>query len=259
MNHGRLRGRIAVVTGASRSIGIGAAICRRLATEGADVFFTYWRPYDATMPWGAEQDFADRLTMELGSMGVRAAGVEIDLALPNAAVNVLDAAESAMGMPSVLVNNAAHSTYTPYTDLDAAALDAHYAVNVRATCLLSVEFARRFRGGAGGRIISMTSGQSRGPMPDELAYIATKGAIEAFTLSLSPAVAPLGITVNAVNPGPVDTGYMSEALRQQLLPKFPFGRMGRPEDAAGVVTFLASDDARWITGQVIHAEGGFRD
>jgi 3-oxoacyl-[acyl-carrier protein] reductase len=259
MNNGRLRGRIAIVTGASRSVGIGAAICRRLAAEGADLFFTYWRPYDATMPWGAEPDFADELTMELGSMGVRAANLEIDLSLPNAPAHVLDAVESAMGMPSVLVNNAAHSTNTPYTELDAAALDAHYAVNVRATCLLSAQFARRFRGGAGGRIISMTSGQSLGPMPDELAYIATKGAIEAFTLSLSPAVARLGITVNAINPGPVDTGYMSEQLRQQLLPKFPFGRMGRPEDAAALVAFLASDDAGWITGQVIHAEGGFRD
>lgn len=294
MTRKKLHGRIAIVTGASRSIGIGAAICRALATEGADVFFTHWRPYDATMPWGAEPDYPETLLAELTAVGVRAANLEVDLSRPDAPARILDAVEAALGHPSILVNNATHSTMTPYTELDAAALDAHYAVNVRATCLLSVEFARRFRGGMSGttrtaaagetattgeavgtgrrggpvgtdrrggpvgRIISLTSGQSLGPMPEELAYVATKGAIEAFTLSLSAAVAPLGITVNAVNPGPTDTGYMSDELRSVLLPRFPFGRIGLPEDAARLVAFLSSDDAAWITGQVIHSEGGFR-
>lgn len=259
MSNGKLQGRVAIVTGASRSIGIGAAICRRLAAEGADIFFTHWRRYDASMPWGAEPDYPEALLAELRALGVRAAHLEVNLSQPTAATQVLDAVDQALGAPSILVNNAAHSTMTPYTELDAAALDDHYAVNVRATCLLSVEFARRFRGKQGGRIISMTSGQSRGPMPDELAYIATKGAIEAFTLSLSAAVAKLGITVNAVNPGPVDTGYMTDELRAALLPKFPCGRIGQPDDPARLIAFLASDDAAWITGQVIHSEGGFRD
>ena len=94
-------------------------------------------------------------------------------------------------------------------------------------------------------------------MPDELAYAASKGAVEAFTVSLSPAVAPLGITVNAVNPGPTDTGWIDPDLARALLPKFPFGRLGAPEDAARLVAWLASDDAAWITGQIINSEGGF--
>lgn len=94
-------------------------------------------------------------------------------------------------------------------------------------------------------------------MPGELAYVATKGAISAFTLSLSAEIAPLGITMNAVNPGPTDTGWMTEEIKQQLLPKFLLGRVGVPEDAARLVAFLASDEAEWITGQVIHSEGGF--
>ncbi|HYF79952.1 MAG TPA: SDR family oxidoreductase [Symbiobacteriaceae bacterium] len=255
----RLTGRIAVVTGVSRSIGIGAAICRQLAADGAHVFFAYWRPYDEVMPWGAEPEFPARFEDELQLLGVRAAGLEVDLSASSAPRQLLDAVDAALGAPSILVNNAAYSTMTPFTELTPANLDAHYAVNVRATCMLSAEFARRFRGGTGGRIISMTSGQSLGPMPDELAYVATKGAVEAFTVSLAPAVAPLGITVNAVNPGPVDTGYMDEKMREALVPKFPFGRVGRPEDAARLVAFLASDDGAWMTGQVLHSEGGFRD
>jgi len=141
--------------------------------------------------------------------------------------------------------------------LNAQMLDAHYAINVRGTLLLSVEFARRFTGKTGGRIINMTSGQSLTPMPEELAYIATKGAIEAFTLTLSAEVASLGITVNAVDPGPTDSGWMTGDVKRELLLHSPQGRIGQPEDAARLVAFLASDAASWITGQVIHSRGGF--
>jgi 3-oxoacyl-[acyl-carrier protein] reductase len=164
-----------------------------------------------------------------------------------------------LGLPAILVNNAAHSTSDGYMNLDAKTLDDHYAVNMRATFLLSVEFARRFRQSStrAGRIINLTSGQALGPMPGELAYAATKGAIAAFTLSLSAELAPLGITVNAVNPGPTDTGWMNEEVRHWILPKFPLGRIGMPEDAARLVAFLASEEAEWITGQVLNSEGGF--
>ncbi len=170
---------------------------------------------------------------------------------------MLDAARQRLGPPTILVNTAAHSTRDGYEQLDAATLDAHYAVNVRAMALLCVEFARAYHGGPGGRIINFSSGQGLGPMPGELAYAATKGAIEAFTRSISVEVAPLGITVNAVNPGPTDTGWMTDDLKDLLLSKFPSGRLGLPEDAARLVAFLASDEAQWITGQVIHSEGGF--
>ena len=127
--------------------------------------------------------------------------------------SLLDAAEERLGRPSILVNTAAYSTRDGFEKLDAETLDAHYAVNVRAMALLSVEFARRYPGGPGGRIVNFSSGQSLGPMPGELAYAATKGAIEAFTRTLAAEVGHKGITVNAVNPGPTDTGWMTEELK----------------------------------------------
>lgn len=253
----KLNGKIAIVTGASRLDGIGASICKALALEGADIFFTSWPTYDKSMPWGIQDDEPAVLQEEIRKSGVRCERLEVDLSRPEAAEAVLDAAEAKIGQPAILVNNACFSTYDGYQALDAAGLDAHYAVNVRATALLSVAFARRFTHGHGGRIINMTSGQSKGAMPGELAYAATKGAVEAFTLTLSAEVAPLGITVNAVNPGPTDSGWMNDEIKKALLPKFPMGRIGKPQDAARLVAFLASEDAEWITGQIIHSEGGF--
>ncbi|MBD0357893.1 MAG: SDR family oxidoreductase [Rubrobacter sp.] len=242
-----LRGRVAVVTGAGRCRGIGAAICKALADEGADIFFTYWK----------EDDEPEGLLEELRRVGVRAETMEVDLSLLESLERLLDMVAERLGPPWVLVNNAAYSSRDGYEALDAATLDAHYAVNLRATALLSVEFARRFGGGSGGRIVNLTSGQSLGPMPGELAYAATKGAIEAFTRTLATEVGQKGITVNAVNPGPTDTGWMADELRRELSGRFPTGRVGEPEDAARLVAFLASEEAAWITGQVIHSEGGF--
>ncbi len=251
------RGKVALVTGASRRRGIGTAICRALAGEGADVFFTHWVPFDRTQPVGGEPGFPAELQEELRGTGVRAESMEIDLSLPDSPERLLDEVAGRVGPPSILVNNAAYSTRDGFENLDAETLDAHYAVNLRATALLSVEFARRFPGGPGGRIINFTSGPSLGPMLQELAYAATKGAIEAFTVTLAAEVGHKGITVNAVDPGPTDTGWMTEELKRELSAKFPAGKVGEPEDAARLVAFLVSDEARWITGQIIHSEGGF--
>lgn len=250
-----LTGRIAIVTGASRRQGIGAAICRALASHGADIFFTHWRSYDRAEGSGLDADGPALLEAELRTLGVRASGLEVDLALPGAYLEVLDTAAERLGTPTILVNNAAHSTSDGYERLDAAALDAHYAVNIRAMALLSTEFARRYPGGPGGRIINLSSGQSIGPMPTELAYAATKGAIEAFTKSLAAGVAAKGITVNAVDPGGTDTGWMTEGFKAAVLAGMAFGRLGQPEDAARLITFLASDAGGWITGQTIHSRG----
>ena len=252
-----LRGRVAVVTGVGRRRGIGSAVCRALAARGAEVALSYWKPYDRGMPWDPDENEPRRLVGELTGAGVRAEAVEVDLSLAGSPGVLLDAVEERLGAPSILVNVAAHSTRDGYEGLDAQTLDAHYAVNVRAMALLSVLFARRYPGGPGGRIVNFSSGQSLGPMEDELAYGMTKGAIEAFTKSLAAGVGHKGITVNAVNPGPTDTGWISQELKRELLPKFPFGRLGRPEDAARLVAFLVGDEAAWITGQTIHSEGGF--
>lgn len=256
MSTTNLQGRVAVVTGASRRQGIGSAICRALAADGADIFFTHWRPYDGTMPCGIDEDGPAALEQELREMGVRCASREVDLSFPEAPIQVLDEVETRLGHPTILVNNASHWTANSYEVLNAAILDAHYAVNIRGTLLLSVEFVRRFSGAAG-RIINLTSGQGTGPMPGELAYVAGKGAIEAFTVSLAAEVASRGITVNAVDPGPTDSGWMTKQDKQTLLPHFPQGHLGQPEDAARLIAFLASDAAQWITGQIIHSTGGF--
>jgi len=254
---GDLRGRVALVTGVGRKRGIGSAVCRALASRGADVAFSYWRDYDRETPGAPEEDEPEALLGELRAIGVGAEGVEVDLSLPDSARLLLDGAEEVLGRPSILVNVAAYSSRNSFEALDARTLDAHYAVNVRAMALLSVEFARRYPGGPGGRIVNFSSGQSLGPMPGELAYVATKGAIEAFTRTLAVEVGPKGITVNAVNPGPTDTGWMTEELEQELIHKFPLGRIGQPGDVARLVAFLASEEAAWITGQIIHSEGGF--
>ena len=250
-----LTGRVAIVTGASRRQGIGAAVCRMLASHGADILFTHWQSYDAAQPYGDDPDGPAALQDELRSLAVRAEGVAVDLANPTAPGRVLDAAEERLGPPMILVNNAAHSVNDDYRTLDATSLDAHYAVNVRATVLLSVGFARRYRGGPGGRIISLSSGQGVGPMPAELSYATTKGAIEAFTASLAPDVAALGITVNAIDPGATDSGWMTDDLKAQLRNDLGFGRIGLPADAARLILFLASDAGGWITGQTIHSRG----
>jgi 3-oxoacyl-[acyl-carrier protein] reductase len=252
-----LRGRVALVTGVGRRRGIGYAVCRALASRGADVVLSYWKAYDREMPWASDEDAPEALLGELRAAGVRAEGVEIDLSLPNSARLLLDVAQERLGRPSILVNTAAYSTRDGFEVLDAEALDIHYAVNLRAMALLSVGFARRYPGGPGGRIVNFSSGQALGPMPGELAYIATKGAIEAFTLTLAAEVGHKGITVNAINPGATDTGWMTEEMKREIVTKSPSGRIGQPEDAANLVAFLAGDEGAWITGQVIHSEGGF--
>jgi 3-oxoacyl-[acyl-carrier protein] reductase len=251
-----LRGRIAVVTGASRPQGIGASICRALAGQGCNVFFTCYPPYDRQMyPEDPDASGAQLLAEELRRCGVLAEYIEADLAQPDCAERILSNAEERFGNPSILVNNAAYSLRDGFEKLDARGLDAHYAVNVRAAALLSVEFARRFSGKSGGRILFLTSGQDLGPMPGELAYVASKGAITAFMRSLAKEVGSKGITVNALDPGPTETGWMSEDVKTSLIRQSAAGRLGRPEDAARLIVFLASAAAEWISGEVIHARG----
>ncbi|RIX52143.1 SDR family oxidoreductase [Paenibacillus nanensis] len=263
----RLQGKVAIVTGASRPGGIGAAICRAFAAEGASLFFTHLYEYDKNnYPNDADASWPDLFAEELRKWGGKVEHMKLDLALPGSGAILLDEARKTVGFPTILVNNATYSVDADFRQLTEALIDAHCAVNMRGTFMLAAEFARMIEaeqtGNAstfnkGGRIINLTSGQGKGPMPGNLAYAATKGAISVFTESLAAELAPLRITVNAVDPGPTDSGWMSEGIKEALLPHFPMGRVGLPEDAARLITFLASDDSEWITGEIIHSRGGF--
>lgn len=252
--------KVALVTGASREVGIGAAIARELARNGADVFITFFRPYDRETGLAGSLDETQMLLRELQQMGCRADGLEIDLSNSDAPHQLFDCVEASLGPANILVNNATYSMHDGIEHLDADGLDKHYAVNVRAMALLCAEFVRRYKRAmledAYGRIINLSSGQSLGPMPGELAYAATKGAVEAFTVSLSAEVGSLGITVNAVDPGITDTGWIPPDLRAKWEAEGPLGRIGAPQDAARLIRFLASAESGWITGQIIHSRGG---
>ena len=254
----QIRGKIVVITGVSRLKGIGAAICKVLAENGYHIFFTYWTAYDQKMPWGINLDEPMKLKEELLKTGVKVSCIELDLTKNDAPEQLIKEVTEQLGYPDILINNATYSTNNDYSSLTVEELDKHYMVNVRATTLLSIKFAQNYKKKSGGRIVNITSGQFQGPMPGELAYATTKGAVDALTITLSAELAPLGITVNAINPGPTDTGWMTEKIKSELTPMFPFGRLGEPRDVAKIIKFLVSDDADWITGQIIHSEGGFK-
>ena len=258
-----LRGRAAVVTGVSRRAGIGYAVARRLAALGASLFLHHYAPHDRDQPWGGDPGGTEAVVAGVRSaLAVADAGVhhaELDLALPDAPARLIEAAAGALGHLDILVCNHARSGGDgPLGTLDAGLLDGHWAVNTRATILLTQAFAARHDGRPGGRVIFMTSGQDLGPMTGEVAYAASKGALASVTKTLADQLADQEITLNTVNPGPVDTGYAPPEVFQAVRRHFPRQRWGVPDDPARLIAWLVSDEAAWVTGQVINSEGGFR-
>lgn len=255
---GILNGKIAIVTGASRSQGIGSAVCLMLAEAGADIFFTHWSDYDKNEGIGAEEDYPNVLRNKIRELGVRCYHMEADLSESEAPTKILNCTEETLGTASVLINNATYHKSVDFRTLNAEILDRHYQINNSGTILLSTEFAKRFEvafpGKRGGRIINFVS---KGPDPNNLAYIASKGMLIAITEPLSVGLAPIGITVNSIDPGPTDSGWIDKETKDSLSKFFPTGRVGQPEDAAKLIRFLASDESGWITGQVIKSEGGY--
>jgi 3-oxoacyl-[acyl-carrier protein] reductase len=251
---GSLDGRVALVTGVSRRQGIGYAIASRLAGLGADLFVQHHVAHDASQPWGA-----DSIEAVIDGIDGRVEHLGLDLTAPDAPDQLVAAAVEVYGRVDVLVcNHALSGSDGPLGELDAAMLDRHYAVNTRSSILLAQAFARQHDGAPGGRVVFMTSGQNLGPMPSEVAYAASKGALVGIMPTLSHHLIRQGITVNAVNPGPTDTGYASAQTHEWVRERMPLGRWGQPDDAARLVSWLCTDDAGWITGQVINSEGGFR-
>lgn len=252
-----IQNRIALVTGVTRLRGIGKAICTELAKQGNDIFFTYWRDYDRTMPWGVKDNEADLIQEEIKSIGVKCEKIELDLSKEESVELLFNRVEEQFGNLSILVNNAAYSTQTDIDNLTSIELDKHYFVNLRGTILLSLEFIRRFKIGQYGRIINLTTGQSLGAMGKEIAYAVTKAAVESFTRNIQHEIASKNITINTVNPGMTDTGWMDDNIKDNYIKLCPKGRFGQPSDAANLIAFLASKEADWISGQIIHSEGGF--
>ncbi|MFG1718160.1 SDR family oxidoreductase [Micromonospora chalcea] len=244
---------VALVTGAGRSAGIAASVVLTLAQTGWDVGFTYWTPYDERMPWGADPEAMTQLSSQAAKHGARTAAVEADLADPHATAGIFEAVERELGAVSALVLAHCESVSSGLLDTSIESFDRHFAVNTRASWLLIREYAQRFHGPHGtGRIISLTSDATVGNLP----YGASKGALDRITLAAAQELAHLGVTANAIDPGPTDTGWMTTETKDAVLRATPLGRLGRPQDCANLVAFLCSPDGGWINGQLLNSDGG---
>lgn len=249
--------RVALVTGVSRNQGIGAAIANELARKGIDLLLTGWSPHDASQPWGEDPGAVEAILGKARELGVRAEYVEADLSDPTVPAELMQEAVSRLGRVDVLVANHARSDSTDVLTTSAEELDAQWAVNVRSTLLLIQAMAKQSEKPRSGRVVLLTSGQHLGPMTGEIGYVATKGALHQLTSTLAAELAPFATTVNAVNPGPTATGWASDDVYEAVRKRNPRGRWGTPEDAARLISWLVSDEAEWVTGQVINSDGGF--
>ncbi len=245
----RLSGKVALVTGGSR--GIGAAIARRLAADGAKVVVNYAR----------SEGPADEVVRAIEGTGGEARAVRADLGDPAQVRPLFEATIAAFGRLDILVNNAGVFAMRPLTEVDLAHYSGMFDVNVRGPLLASAEAARRFPP-EGGRIVNISSQVVRAAIAGGSVYSATKAALESMTRVHATELGPKGVTVNAVAPGTTDTEMLREGLpeeaRKMMVGNTAMGRLGTPEDIADVVAFLASDDARWVTGQCIDVSGGLR-
>jgi len=267
-----LQGRVALVTGANH--GIGAATARALAAAGCAVFIQFLRVRPPDAP-GTEQRMQDasQVIDEIRRSGGRVASWETDLAVAANVPQLLDRAEAAFGRVEIVVNNAAvseHDTFDPRPDardwagrvtppLTADSHDRHFALNARAVALIMAEYARRHvASGAGwGRVINVSTGGSAS-FPGEVSYGASKYAVESYSRAAAWELGRFGITVNIVSPGPTDTGWITPEMVEGIKRATPLGRVGMPEDIADVIVFLASEQSRWLTGQLLFVGGGHR-
>ncbi|MEU6389619.1 SDR family oxidoreductase [Streptomyces sp. NPDC046939] len=236
-----------------RTAGIGAGVARRLAASGWDIAFTCWTPYDDRMDWGREPDASDAISRALAEQGASSVAVEADLADPDTPGRVFDEVERRMGTVTALVMCHCESVDSGLLDTTVESFDRHFAVNARGTWLLVREFGRRFAAERGtGRVIALTSDHTVGNLP----YGASKGALDRITLAAAHELGHLGVTANVINPGPVDTGWMTEEVRRHCVGATPLGRLGTPRDTAHLVDFLCSPEGGWINGQLVHSNGG---
>ena len=283
-----LQGKVVLVTGANNPYGIGSATSKAFAAQGAAVMLHYFRwrrepPGErADQPGLAfylkqQAKTADDVVRAIRDAGGVAESWEGDLADPRTIPRLFDATQEILGPVDVLVNNAAFDlpdTFVPrdlLTERDragggAAPLtitaelhDQHFAVNSRAVALMMTEFARRqvSRGVAWGRVINIST-DAADNFGSEISYGASKHALESYSRSAAGELARYGITINVVAPGPIQTGYMSPEVVEREEKRTPLGRVGTPEHVADVIVFLGSEQARWLTGQLLYVGGGHK-
>ncbi|MBV8074764.1 MAG: SDR family oxidoreductase [Planctomycetaceae bacterium] len=242
----RLDGKVALITGASR--GIGRAIAQRLGREGAAVVVNYSGNLEAARATVAAVEAA----------GGRAVPVQADVARVAEVERLFDETIRHLGRLDILVNNAGVMFNKPLAEVTEEEFDRIFAVNVKGTFFTCQQAARRMA--EGGRMINLSSSTTALMLPTYASYVATKGAVEQLSHVLAKELGPRGITVNVVSPGPTDTELFGQGKTEQDKQRFAqmaaLGRLGRPEDIADVVALLVSDEARWITGQNIRANGG---
>lgn len=248
---------VALITGVSRMNGIGFGIARRLAADGADLFIHSFAPYDRMFPAVGSVPDPKLLVAELEKFGTMVEHVSADFSEPDAPARVMSGAVQRYGHIDILIVNHTHDTLKTLDELTADEIDKHLSVNVRAALLLVQEFVKQHDKRKRGSVVLLTSGQHLGPMP-HIAYVASKGALHQLTWSLADHLIDKGITVNTVNPGPTRTYTPDAELDRAVLDRMPQGRWGEPDDAARLIAWLVSDEARWVTGQIINSEGGFR-
>jgi 3-oxoacyl-[acyl-carrier protein] reductase len=280
----RLRNTVVLITGVNNPFGVGAATAKAFAAEGAKIFGTYLAlPAKATATDSPGLEFyesqiskpPDEVVASIRKLGGAIEVVAADLANPELVPLLFDQAEKAFGPVDVLVNNAAYDapdTFVPQShlaranktlwDFPIAAItadshDRHFSINSRAVALMMAEYARRFvgRGADWGRIINVSTDGASG-FGAEVSYGASKHALESYSRAAAKELGKYGITVNVVSLGAIQTGWITPDLEKRISAETPLGGIGRPEDVADVILFLASEQARWLTGQMLYVGGG---
>jgi 3-oxoacyl-[acyl-carrier protein] reductase len=248
---GKLTGKVAVVTGASK--GIGAGIAKELAAQGASVVVNY----------ASSKEGADKVVAEITKAGGKAIAVGGSVAKAGEIEKLFADTKKAYGKVDVLVNNAGVYAFTPLEGITEEEIDRIFDTNVRGLLLATKAGVALFPP-EGGSIINIGSVVSEQTPPTSSVYSGTKGAVDAITRVFAKELGPKRIRVNAVNPGPVATegfktaGFEGSDFEKGMVQSTPLGRIGQPDDVASVVAFLASDDARWVTGSLLQAAGGMR-
>jgi 3-oxoacyl-[acyl-carrier protein] reductase len=247
----KLTGKVALVTGASK--GIGAGIARSLAAEGAAVAVNY----------ASSKEGADRVVDEITKRNGRAIAIHGDVASHGDIERIFAETHRAFGQLDILVNNAGIYRFAPLEEITEEHFHQHFNINVLGLILATREAVKYF-GSRGGSVINIGSGASRVTPANSCVYTATKGAVDAVTGVLAKELGPRKIRVNSINPGYVETegthtgGFVGSDLVQGFIAQTPLGRGGQPDDIGPIAAFLASDEARWLTGECLLASGGLR-